>query len=341
MMAPVEYDEGMTRVLFIVIDQLAGHWAEGVTVAENMPPVNVWGYHKKGLIPTFSSLIENGVFAFAWNRGTCDTPHGMKYLATGGYNVEPFWKSLKNQSYYERNPSDPVGLLEFAKSSNPEGITSACFTTNNWAAPGYFYTAGDIHALTSYYPDEAMWRDLALPYLRKTKNWNLVLVYFPVNDIVSNCPSYAFWNPHVRSSKHSYIQFLDGLLGEVVEYLKSDGLWDHTYLILASDHGYHAACSAAREVGKMIGVNSPNWCCDHLPPYDCEVWDYANDRSKGEYSGCARRVLSIVSGGALDKSFRGKIIGESEIIDIAPTIADVLGIPYKCEGKSLLKKIEQ
>ena len=91
----------------------------------------------------------------------------------------------------------------------------------------------------------------------------------------------------------------------------------------------------------MIGVNSPNWCCDHLPPYDCEVWDYENDRSKGEYSGCARRVLSIVSGGALDKSHRGKTIKESEIIDVAPTIADLLGIPYKCEGKSLLEKIEQ
>ena len=340
MMVPVEYDKDMKRVLFIVIDQLPGHWAKGVNVAEGMPPVNVWGYHEKGLIPNFSYLIKNGIFSFAWNRKTCDTPHGMKYLATGSYDVEPFWKSLKNQSHYERKNSDPVGLFEFAKHYNPEGITSACFTTDNWAAPGYFFTAADTHALTSYFPDETMWREFALPYLRRKKNWNLVHVYFPTNDIVSNCPSYAFWNPHVRSSKHSYMLFLDSLLGEVVEFLKSNELWDKTYLILASDHGYHAACSAAREVGKMIGVNSPNWCCDHLPPYDCEVWDYENDRSKGEYSGCARRVLSIVSGGALDESLQGKVIEESEIIDVAPTITDILEIPYKCEGKSLLEKIK-
>jgi hypothetical protein len=328
------------RILFIVIDQLPGHWAKGVNVAEDMPPANIWDYHKKGLIPNFSNLIKNGIFAFSWNRGTCDTPHGMKYLATGSYNVEPFWKLMKNQSFYDRTGLEPMGLFEYAKRHNPEGITAACFTTDNWAAPGYFFTATDTYALSAYFSDENMWRDFALPYLRRRIDWNLVHVYFPINDIISNCPSYSFWMPHARSSKHAYLLFLDSLLGEIVEFLKFNDLWSETYLILASDHGYHAACSAARNIEARIGINSPNWCCDHHPPYDCEIWDFENDRSRGLYSGCPRRTLSIVSGGGLEKSLQGKIIEESEIIDIAPTIADILKIPYKCEGKSLFEKIK-
>ena len=346
----------MKRVLFIIIDQLPGHWAKGVNVAEgmqlsgdwakminvaeDMPPVNVWGYHEKGLIPNFSHLIGNGIFAFTWNRGICDTPHGMKYLATGKYDVEPFWSSLENQPYYARKASDPMGLLEYAKHHDPEAISAACFTTNNWSAPGYFFPAADTHALSSYYPDELIWRQFALPYLRSKENWNLVHVYFPVMDSISNCPSYSYWNPHVRSSKHSYMLFLDSLLGEVIEFLQFNELWEETYLILASDHGYHAACSAARNIGVKTGINTPNWCYDHLPPYDCEMWDYVEDKSTGTYSGCARRTLFIVSGGALEESLRGKVIDEAEIIDVAPTIADIHEIPYKCEGKSLLERLQ-
>ncbi len=347
----------MKRVLFIIIDQLPGHWANEVNVAEgmkklagdwakminveeNVPPVNVWGYHKKGLIPNFSFLINNGIFAFAWNKGVCDTPHGMKYLATGRYNAEPFWTSLSNQSYYARKNTELIGFFEYAKHYSPEGITAACFTTNNWAAPGYFFPAADMHAFPSYFPDELMWRQFALPYLRGKKNWNLVHVYFPTMDSINNCHSYSYWNPNVYSSKHSYMLFLDNLIGEIIEFLQCNGLWEETCLLLASDHGYHAACSVARDIGIKIGINSPNWCCDHFPPYDCEIWDYKKDKSTGEYSGCTRRTLFVVSGGALGKSMRGRVVETAEIIDVVPTIADILEIPYKCEGKSILMEEE-
>ena len=46
------------RVLFIVINQLAGHWEKSVKI-EGMEflPVNIAGYHKLSLIPKFSYLM--------------------------------------------------------------------------------------------------------------------------------------------------------------------------------------------------------------------------------------------------------------------------------------------
>jgi len=43
-----------------------------------------------------------------------------------------------------------------------------------------------------------------------------------------------------------------------------------------------------------------------------------------------------LSGGALEEKYRGKTIEEAEIIDVIPTIVQLLDIPYECEGKSIL-----
>jgi len=324
------------RVLLLVIDQLAGHWVEGVEVVKGIPPVNVWDYARLNFAPNFRYLIENGLFCFAWNKGICDTPHGMKYLATGRYNADPYWTSRTGWPYYPRTPENPgpTGLFEFAQHYAPDRIKVACFTTDHWIAPGYFYTVGYPVALSAYYPDEKVWRDFAMPYLRRRREWNLVYVYFPVMDSVSFCPSYQKPMPHPRSSKHAYMLFLDELIGEVIDFLKRNDFWDETYLILASDHGYHAACSTARKVG----ATSPNWCCDHPAPYDCEVWDFREDKSTKKYSGCTRRVLFLISGGALDEDLKGKVLKRAEIIDVAATIADILDVPYECEGVSVLKR---
>jgi len=52
--------------------------------------VNTWDYARLGLAPNFRRLVEEGLFCFAWNMGECDTPHGMKYLATGRYDAGPY-----------------------------------------------------------------------------------------------------------------------------------------------------------------------------------------------------------------------------------------------------------
>jgi len=46
----------------------------------------------------------------------------------------------------------------------------------------------------------------------------------------------------------------------------------------------------------------------------------------------------MISGGALDEEFKCKVLKHCEIIDVAATISDILDIPYKCEGTSILKR---
>ena len=163
--------------------------------------------------------------------------------------------------------------------------------------------------------------------------WNLVHVYFPVMDSISRCPSYQEEISEPRSSKHTYMLFLDGLIGEMTQFLKSKGLWEEVYLVVASDHGYHLGCSVAAG----MDVKTNNWCCDHPEPWDCEVWDFEHNRSIGVYSGGPRRTTFILSGGGLDEKYRGKTVEEAEIIDVIPTIADLLDVSYKCHGKSVLR----
>ncbi|RLE88462.1 MAG: hypothetical protein DRJ49_05005, partial [Thermoprotei archaeon] len=115
--------------------------------------------------------------------------------------------------------------------------------------------------------------------------------------------------------------------------LKAKKLWDETYIIVASDHGYHLGCNVARKKG----ARTVNLCWGHDKPFDCYVWDFEKDRPTDTYSGGTRRITFIVSGGGLEEYYRNKSGREAEIIDVMPTIADILEVPYKCEGKSIFR----
>lgn len=321
------------RVLYLVIDQLAGHWEEHVKLeGSDFPPVNVKGYHEKGLIPNFSYLIENGLWVKRpWNRGRCDTPHGMKYLATGSYSEKGCY--TPNKPWFLEAEKE-TAFFEYVKKYYREKINVGVFSCSPWLIKGYFYTPDSIHGLVSGYSDEIMLKELVFPWMEDTvPEWNLVHVYLPGMDSISNCPSYGGECSDPRSSKHSYMLFLDRLIGEIIKFLKDKGFWEETYFIIASDHGYHLGCSVARKKG----VKTNNWCCDHPPPWDCEVWNFEEDRPTGIYSGGPRRTTIIVSGGALEEKYRGKVIEEAEIIDVIPTIADILKVPYECQGRSLFE----
>ena len=76
------------RVFAVMMDQLAGHWAEGVKIqATGFPPPNVEGYHQLGLIPNISSCIRNGLWVRRpWNRGICSTIQVSRYVTYGVYS---------------------------------------------------------------------------------------------------------------------------------------------------------------------------------------------------------------------------------------------------------------
>ena len=319
------------RVLYVIMDQLAGHWCDGVEVAPGIPPVNVWGYHKLGRIPHFSGLINKGLFAFTWNRRECMTAAGVKYLATGCYNVGP----IQTGDYYPRTEANPgpMGVMETIKRHNPQKVNAATFTTAYWINPGYFYVPDISHGFPGMFPDDRMWGEFALPYLRKRKNWNLAHVYLTTMDGVSLCPSYTPDPPDdCRKTKDAYIKHLDEIVAEMIAFVSEDGGWDRTLIVIASDHGYHAGCTVA----KARGAKTANFCADHPEPYDCLVYDFEADKPTNILSCDARRTTCIISGGALAAPFRGAIVPEAEIIDVAPTVADAMGVPFPCEGRSLL-----
>ena len=329
------------RIFYLIIDQLAGHWADGVKVYGKFSPANVSDYHKLGLIPNFSYLIKNGLWVKKpWNKKICDTAHGMKYLANGCYNKGNYWIfNYKGRGNFYPEGEKEEGFFEFVKRHYEEKIKVAVFTTDYWIAKGYFYVPQDMHALSGSFPDERMWHEFALPYIINNPDWNLLHLYFPTGDTICYCPSYQDLTIHPAlkaTSKHVYLLLLDRLLGEVIDFLKARNFWDETYLFLASDHGYHLGCSVAHK----LGVKEKNWCCDHPDPYDCEVWDFEKNESCKAYSGGPRRTTFILSGGALEKEYRGKTLEEAEIIDIIPTISQILDIDYKCEGKSILEQYQ-
>jgi hypothetical protein len=331
------------RIVYLIIDQLAGHWEESVKIeGTDLPPANIKGYHELGLISNFSYLIDNGLWVKRpWNREECQTPCGMRYLAAGSYfNKDACYDGSYQKQWYIECEKE-MGFLEFAKRHYGKKMTVGVFSCSPWLSRGYYYVPEFMHGLVSGYADEAMLRELVLPWMNRLDNpevpltWNLVQIYFPVMDGVghSGVPSYCKPDSNPRSSKHSYLLFLDNLVGELTAYLKKENLWDETCFIIAADHGYHLGCSVAAEAG--IGTN--NRCHGHGKPYDCEVWDFENNRSTGIYSGGPRRITFILSGGGLNEQYRGKTIEEAEIIDVIPTIAELLDVPYRCRGKSILR----
>ena len=192
------------------------------------------------------------------------------------------------------------------------------------------------HSMPPSYRDEAVVRELVFPWMECFRDkWNLAHIYISGMDAITRCPSYPEGPCARDGSKHTYMLFLDGVLQEIIQFLKTNGWWEETYIVIASDHGYHLGCTASA----AMGVKTNNWCCDHPEPWDCEVWDFEQGKSTGIASNGCKRTTSILSGPALAEEYRGKTIEEAEIIDVIPTIAEFLDVPYECQGKSTLSRV--
>ena len=333
----------MKRVFYLVIDQLAGHWEESVRIeGTDLPPANVKGYHEQGLIPNFSQLIDNGLWVKRpWNNQRCKTVAALKYLATGTYAKPETLYNASSTWFLEAEKE--MGFFEVAKRHYLDKLT--VITTGNPFCKGYFYVPEIMQRIPAYYHnmapsfrDEAVLRKLVFPWMEYFPDtWGLAHAYISGMDAITYCPSYSEAPCGRDGSKHTYMLFLDGLIEEIVQFLKTNGWWEETYIVIASDHGYHLGCTVAAEAG----VKTNNWCADHPEPWDCEVWDFEKGRSTGIPSNGCRRTTFILSGGGLDEQYRGQTIEEAEIIDVIPTIAELLDVPYECQGKSILRNVPE
>ncbi|HDN59279.1 MAG TPA: hypothetical protein ENF20_04910 [Candidatus Marinimicrobia bacterium] len=219
----------------------------------------------------------------------------MKYIATGSYLEEKYFEPQNRRPVYYGAPEEQLSFTvaanEYYKRHNKKFIASV-FGCVPWTDDFLF---NDCYA--TYRPwdsgDDVMLRNYALPWLKSNPGWNLSIICFQGLDEIGDrgCPSYLK-SENPRSSKHSYIKFLDGLIGEIIEFLKKENLWEETYLIITSDREAHLGCSWLAKKG----VRTNNWWGRHSKPWDCEVWDFKRNKSTGVYAGAPDKKILTTKG---------------------------------------------
>jgi len=325
------------RCVIFIVDMLAGHWVEGSVLATtNLPPPNVSGYVRANKLPSFGVCIENGVFVKGWNKGICNTPYGQKYLASGSYDVEAVVTG--NQPYWSmtRGIEKPT-IVQLCKRKYPQGKV-ASFGSDAWMQTGWWKAADCTMGWGSYFSD-LLTEQHAIKWMMDNPDWKMVVLYLAQYDKTGSCPVFREKASYMEDKHHSLLQ-VDRYLWLLNSFLKETGWWEETYLFLASDHGCHVGCNVAVEAGRKNGVSEadlPNYCSDHQAPYDCYLWDFEANSPSGTRCDCCRRITFVVSGGALSPHLRGTIVDYAEIIDFAPTVADLMGIEFAADGKSVIR----
>ena len=325
----------MNRAFLLILDMVQGHAAGGPPVpTTGLCPPNVEGYIQAGRLPTFAELKAQGVFARCWNRGICNTPHGMRYLAAGSYRAKA---SPKIDPYWGFDEVAPIPtILAAGKKRYPEGKVAA-FGSDAWMQTGWWKAQDCTMGWGSYYSDFITMQH-AFAWMLGNPDWKLVLLYLAQYDKTGNCPVFKPGATYTQDKHHS-IQMLDRYLWSVMHFLREKEWWGETGLFVASDHGCHVACSVAVEEGRRRGVpenDLPNYCSNHQDPYDCFQWDFAANRATDRRADDCRRTLFMVGGGALAAQHRGTVVPEAQIIDFAPTVAHCLGVDLATDGKSIL-----
>ena len=325
----------MKRSLLLIMDMVSGHAQDGIRVpATGLCAPNVDGYVQAGLLPTFRELRDQGVFVRSWNRGTCNTPHGMRYLASGSYRAKA---SPKVDPYWGFDEIAPIPtILSACKKSHPAGKVAA-FGSDAWMQTGWWKAQDCTMGWGSYYSDFITMQH-AFSWMLANPEWKMVLLYLAQYDKTGNCPVFKDGAAYTQDKHHS-IQMLDRYLWSVMHFLREKEWWRDTYLFVGSDHGCHVTCSVAVEEGRKRGIaekDLANYCSNHQDPYDCYVWDFEKNRATARRADDCRRTLFMVGGGALPDRHRGTVVPEAEIIDFAPTVAHCLDIELATDGKPVL-----
>lgn len=344
------------RVLALMIDQVSGRWVNGVKLkATGFPPPNIKDYHRLGFIPNISHCIQNGLYArHAWNRAVCKTAYASRYAVFGTYSserglhiisaVKSKFSDLKAASFsnWDWDVFDPrhnVGPsnfnfnytryrwilekigIEYSRETSPSSeywLERRRREVTKWRERR---TQFDDHNLLHKY---------VIPWMKENRDWGIIYMHWVDHDSTL-CPAFIETPKNPFDDKHHHLtDYVDRNVGELIKFLKSEGFWQEMYLIIFSDHGYHVNCDnpEAQKYGQ-------DFCSNHLPPHDCFVWDYHNNRKTRIHSDCCRQILTVITGGALTPKLRGQQVLESEIIDIPSTIAHIYDIDYCSDGKSI------
>ncbi len=326
----------MPRALLLILDMVAGHWPEGVRVpGSDLPPPNVLGYARAGLLPAFAEAMEHGVYAYCWNRGVCNTPHGMRYLASGSYQAKA--RPLGDKLHWGFTEIDDTPtILTSCKAAFPEQKVAA-FGSDAWMQTGWWKAADCTMGWGSYFSDFLTMQN-AFAWMQANHDWKMVLLYLAQYDKTGNCPIRRQGAAYTEDKHHSLLQ-LDRYLWMVKMFLRESGWWEETHLCIASDHGCHVGCEVAVAEGRERGIPEQelaNYCSNHQEPYDCRAWDFEHDRQLETRTDGPRRTLFMLTGGALAQGHHGRVVPEAEIIDFAPTVAGLMDISHDAQGGTIL-----
>ena len=323
------------RSFILIIDMLAGHWAEDVVVpATGLQPPNLKGYVQAGMLPACREIIEQGVFVHAWNHGFCNTPHGQKYLASGSYRakgapgIDPYWQLAEGL--------DQETILYACKRTYPDGKV-ARFGSDAWMQTGWWKARDCTMGWGSYYSDFLTMQH-CFHWMQDNPDWKMVLLYLAQYDVTGNCPVYREGAAYMEDKHHSLLE-VDRYVWDVRKFLQENRWWDDTALFMASDHGCHYGCDVTVAEGRKRGIPEEqlaNYCSNHQAPFDCHVWDFERDQATDRRSDCCRRTAFVVGGGALPPAHRGTTVAQAEITDFPATIARVMGVDLRTEGSSVL-----
>ncbi len=81
--------------------------------------------------------------------------------------------------------------------------------------------------------------------------------------------------------------------------------------------------------------NLVNYRSNHQEPWDCCAWGSARNEATDRRLDCTRRTFTLATGGALPAPYRDTSIENSEIINLALTVAKALSFDLKTDGRSL------
>jgi hypothetical protein len=293
----------------------------------------VLGYANAGVIPCFNEVIKKGTFVYAWNKEVCKTAYAQKYLASGTYKTEiapavtPYVKMTEG--------IDRETILFACKRTYPEGKIGS-FGSDAWMQTGWWKSPDLTMGWGSYFSD-FLTTQHCFKWMLENPDWKMVLLYLAQYDMTGNCPVFRKGAGYTEDKHHSLIQ-LDKFLWMIKSFLKEKEWWDESYLFIGSDHGCHYGCNIAVEEGKKQGVKEDlsNYCSNHQQPHDCYLWDFEKNRITDKRIDGCRRTAFLIGGGGLPAKLRGKTVDYGEIIDFAPTIAELMDIDFSCDGKSLV-----
>lgn len=332
----------MKRVVLLIIDQLAGHWAEGVTVpSTGLAPPNVTDYVAAGLLPNFAGAIQEGLWVKRpMNQGVCMTPYALRYIAAGRYDTASIKKTPLSLTCAGQFPTFLVALVHGNPAAKKRTVKVGTFGSSEWINRGWLASPYFHVGLPGYFDDLREMEEYAFPWMQANPDWTCSLIYLPQHDNFKRGSPIWRRNPRTyNEDKHHHLtDYVDGYVGAVTRFLKENGWWQETLLVVGSDHAYHSGCSACPVPPEK--KNDPeyrfNHIFDHQGPYDCKLWDSQKNHTTRKLSECCRRITLLLTGGGLPKRFRGTSLDTAEIIDMAPTVMGYLGIPFECDGRDLL-----